>query len=309
LTKPLLLQGDAVEVVKTLDDDSIQTVVTSPPYWALRNYGDDKQFGAEPTVEEYAANLVRLFEEIKPKLKEDGTVWINIGDSYAGFSGGAGGATGSDRRGTRNTQVTKKGANFKERDLIGVPWMVAFALREAGWYLRCDIIWAKPNPIPESVKNRPTRSHECIFLLSKNPQYYYDMDAIREPLVTKPSKKYNKRGERLIVGDPTKGKNARDVWWIAPKALRNSHIAVFPPELPKRCILAGSKPGDTVLDPFSGSGTTCRVAWELGRKGIGIELSEEYHKLAMEYTFPNKSVIEDWIKETGEAIRKGEFKI
>ncbi len=304
--KPLLLHGDAVEVVKTLDDNSIQTVVTSPPYWALRDYGDDNQFGAEPTVEDYAANLVRLFEVIKPKLKEDGTVWLNIGDSYAGFSGNRGGATGSDKRGTRNAKVIKRGANLKERDLIGVPWVAAFALREAGWYLRCDIVWAKPNPIPESVKNRPTRSHECIFLLSKNPQYYYDMDAIREPLVTKPSKKYNKRGERLIVGDPTKGKNARDVWWIAPKALRNSHIAVFPPELPKRCILAGSKPGDTVLDPFSGSGTTCRVAWELGRKGIGIELSEEYHKLAMEYTFPNKSVIEDWIKETGEAIRKGE---
>ena len=192
--KPILLQGDAVEVVKTLKDESIQTVVTSPPYWALRDYGDENQFGAEPTVEDYAANLVRLFEEIKPKLKEDGTVWLNIGDSYAGFSGNTGGATGSDKRGTRNAQIIKKGANLKERDLIGVPWVAAFALREAGWYLRCDIIWAKPNPIPESVKNRPTRSHEFIFLLSKNPQYYYNMDAIREPLKSKIGPSKNKRG-------------------------------------------------------------------------------------------------------------------
>jgi len=292
--KPLLLQGDAVEVVKTLDDKSIQTVVTSPPYWALRDYGDEGQFGAEPSVEEYAANLVRLFEEIKPKLKDDGTVWLNIGDSYAGFSGNTGGATGSDRRGTRNTKVNKTGANIKQRDLIGVPWVAAFALREAGWYLRCDIVWHKPNPIPESVRNRPTRSHEFIFLLSKNPQYYYNMDAIREPLVTKPSAKTNKKGERLITGDPTKGKNSRDVWTIAPKAIRNSHIAVFPPDLPKKCILAGSKPGDIVLDPFSGSGTTCRVARELGRKGIGIELSEEFHKLALEYTFKNNTSLEDF---------------
>tara|TARA_R100000152_G_C6779245_1_gene210698 strand:- start:1503 stop:2423 length:921 start_codon:yes stop_codon:yes gene_type:complete len=292
--KPELLQGDAVEVVRTLDDSSIQTVVTSPPYWALRDYGDENQFGAESTVEEYAANLVRLFEEIKPKLKDDGTVWLNIGDSYAGFSGNTGGATGSDRRGTRNTKVNKTGANIKARDLIGVPWVAAFALREAGWYLRCDIVWHKPNPIPESVRNRPTRSHEFIFLLSKNQQYYYNMDAIREPLISKPSKKYNKKGERMIVGDPTKGKNSRDVWTIAPKAIRNSHIAVFPPELPKKCILAGSKPGDIVLDPFSGSGTTCRVARELGRKGIGIELSEDYHKLAMELTFQGNTSLEDF---------------
>jgi len=292
--KPLLLHGDAVEVVKTLDDNSIQTVVTSPPYWALRDYGDDNQFGAEPTVEDYAANLVRLFEEIKPKLKEDGTVWINIGDSYAGFSGRGGGATGSDRRGTRNSKVVKKGANFKERDLIGVPWVAAFALREAGWYLRCDIIWAKPNPIPESVKNRPTRSHEFIFLLSKNPQYYYDMDAIREPLVSKPTKKYNKKGERMIVGDIKKGKNARDIWTFPPAALRNSHIAIFPEALPEKCILAGSKPGDIILDPFSGSGTTCRVAARLNRNSIGIELSEDYHKQAEKLTFDNSSALEDF---------------
>jgi len=299
--KPLLLHGDAVEVVKTLDDNSIQTVVTSPPYWALRDYGDDNQFGAEPTVEDYAANLVRLFEEIKPKLKEDGTVWLNIGDSYAGFSGNRGGATGSDKRGTRNAKVIKRGANLKERDLIGVPWVAAFALREAGWYLRCDIVWAKPNPIPESVKNRPTRSHEFIFLLSKNSQYYYNMDAIREPLKSKIGPSKNKRGERQIIGNP-KGKNARDVWMMAPKAIRNSHIAVFPPELPKKCILAGSKPGDTVLDPFSGSGTTCRVARELGRKGIGIEISKEYHKLALGYTFKGNRSLDDWVEKTGEAI-------
>jgi DNA modification methylase len=292
--KPELLQGNALEVVKKLDDESIQCVVTSPPYWALRDYGNEGQFGCEPTVEEYADNLVKLFEEIKPKLKEDGTVWINIGDSYAGFSGNTGGATGSDKRGTRNASVIKKGANLKERDLIGVPWVAALALREAGWYLRCDIVWAKPNPIPESVKNRPTRSHEFIFLLSKNPQYYYDMDAIREPLKSKIGPAVNKKGERQIVGNP-KGKNSRDVWWIAPKSIRNSHIAVFPPELPKKCILAGTKPGDIVLDPFSGSGTTCRVARELGRKGIGIELSEEYHKLAMKLTFGDNSSLEDFL--------------
>jgi len=293
VVKPELLQGNAVDVVKTLKDDSIQCVVTSPPYWALRDYGDEEQFGCEPSVEEYAANLVKLFEEIKPKLKDDGTVWLNIGDCYAGYSGNTGGATGSDLRGTRNTTVVKTGANLKKRDLVGVPWVAAFALREAGWYLRCDIVWAKPNPIPESVKNRPTRSHEFIFLLSKNPQYYYDMDAIREPLAKPVGKKVNSRGERLIVGNP-KGKNSRDVWWIAPKPIRGSHIAVFPPDLPKKCILAGSKPGDTVLDPFSGSGTTCRVARELGRKGIGIELSEEYHKTAQKLTFGDNTSLEDF---------------
>ena len=295
--RPTLINGNAVDVVKTLDDDSIQCVVTSPPFWAMRDYGDSDQFGCEETVEEYAANLVRLFDEIKPKLKEDGTVWINIGDSYAGFSGRGCGATGSDRRGTRNTKMVKRGANFKKRDLVGVPWVAAFALREAGWYLRCDIIWAKPNPIPESVTNRPTRSHEYIFLLSKNPQYYYDMDAIREPLTTKPSKKYNKRGERLIVGDTKKGKNARDVWVMAPANFRGTkvHIAVFPEILPEKCILAGSKPGDTILDPFSGSGTTCRVASRLKRNSIGIELSKDYHKQAEKLTFDNSKSLEDFV--------------
>jgi len=297
VTRPNLINGNALEVVKTLDDDSIQCVVTSPPYWGVRDYGDEEQFGCEKTVEEYADNLVKLFEEIKPKLKEDGTVWINIGDSYAGFSGNRGGATGSDLRGTRNPKIVKTGANIKKRDLIGVPWVAAFALRESGWYLRSDIIWAKPNPIPESVKNRPTRSHEFIFLLSKNPQYFYDMDAIREPLVSKPSKAVNSKGERMIVGDIVKGKNARDVWMIAPKAIRNSHIAVFPPELPEKCILAGTKPGDIVLDPFSGSGTTCRVAAKLNRKSIGIELSKDFHMLAEKLTYNDSTSLEDFNEE------------
>jgi DNA modification methylase len=296
--RPNLICGNALDVVKTLDDESIQSVVTSPPYWGVRDYGNEDQFGDEPTVEEYADNLVKLFEEIKPKLKEDGTVWLNIGDSYAGFSGNRGGATGSDRTGKRNTKMVKRGANIKLRDLIGVPWVAAFALREAGWYLRSDIIWHKPNPIPESVTNRPTRAHEFIFLLTKNDKYYYDIDAIREPITTKQHKPVDKKGNRVIVGDETKGKNARDVWTIAPRSVKhktNNHIAVFPPELPEKCILAGSKPGDLILDPFSGSGTTCRVAAKLNRRSIGIELSEEFHKLAEKLTYDNSASLEDFI--------------
>ena len=295
--RPTLINGNALDVVKTLDDNSIQSVVTSPPYWGLRDYGDSQQFGCEPTVEDYAANLVALFEEIKTKLRDDGTIWINIGDGYSGFSGNLGGASGSDQNGKRNAGVVKRGANLKKRDLIGVPWVAAFALREAGWYLRCDIVWHKPNPIPESVTNRPTRAHEFIFLLSKSEQYFYDMDAIREPLVAPPPNQFNSKGGRVIVGDLSKGKNARDVWSIPTASIRNSHIAVFPQELPEKCILASTKPGDIVLDPFSGSGTTCRVASRLNRKSIGIELSEKFHKLAVKITLNDSTSLEDYGKK------------
>lgn len=260
-----LVVGDARKVLKDFPDDHFQCVVTSPPYWGLRDYGIDGQIGAETDVNVYIEDLVALFREVRRTLRSDGTLWLNIGDSYT-----SGGRTWRDidsknkGRGMDYRAPTPEG--LKPKDLIGVPWKLAFALQADGWYLRTDIVWNKPNCQPESVKDRPTRSHEYIFLFSKSEKYYYDWEAVKEPAAD------SKLGK----------KNRRTVWNINTEPYPGSHFAVYPRELARLCIRAGSKPRDIVLDPFFGSGTTGVVCHELGRDCVGIELKDEYAELARE---------------------------
>jgi len=289
-----LYQGDALETLKQMEDESINCCVTSPPYWGLRDYGVDGQLGLEPTPDEYVANMVEVFREVKRVLRNDGTLWLNLGDCYNG-SGGAGGdySKGGLKEG-QPKYPGRKVATLKPKDLVGIPWMVAFALRADGWWLRSDIIWAKPNPMPESVTDRPTKSHEYIFLLSKSARYYYDADAIKEnsvdPQGSAARYKYTFSGrDGLIMPDgkpqqiAPKGirefsskRNKRTVWNITTKPFSEAHFATFPPELPEICIKAGCPEGGTVLDPFAGAGTTLYVAEQLGRNSIGIELNPDY---------------------------------
>ena len=260
-----LLVGDARKLLAGFPDEHFQCVVTSPPYWGLRDYGIEGQIGAEPKVDDYIADLVALFREMRRTLRDDGTFWLNIGDSYT-----SGGRTWRDvdaknkGRGMDYRAPTPDG--LKPKDLIGVPWKLAFALQADGWYLRTDIIWNKPNCQPESVKDRPTRSHEYVFLFSKSERYYYDREAVVEP-----------------ASDPAqRGKNRRTVWNINTEPYPGSHFAVYPRALARLCVQAGSKPGSRVLDPFFGSGTTGVVCQELGRDCVGIELKAEYAQLARE---------------------------
>ena len=257
--------GDSREVIKTLGDKVFDCIVTSPPYWGLRDYGVGNQIGAEINIDDYIFDLVSLFKEAKRTLKDDGTLWVNIGDSYT-----SGGRTWRDKddknKGRAMSYRPPTPEGLKPKDLIGVPWKLAFALQQDGWYLRSDIIWNKPNCQPESVKDRPTRSHEYIFLFSKNKKYHYDSDAIKEPSMDK------KQGK----------KNRRTVWNINTEPYPGSHFAVYPREMARLCVLAGSRPGGLVLDPFFGSGTTGVVCNSLGRKCVGIELNEDYAKLAKE---------------------------
>ena len=299
--RPEVLEGDVREVLKTLDDESVQCVVTSPPYWGLRDYGVDDQLGLEATPEEYVANMVSVFQEVKRVLRKDGTVWLNLGDSYFGGGRGKDGKYEVAYKSVENSKPDwSKVSGLKPKDLIGIPWRVAFALQADGWYLRSDIIWNKPNPMPESIKDRPTKSHEYIFLLTKSKKYYYDNEAIKEPVqdssikrsmygwdCDRPSTKNasmggegihtEKMGSRFV--DPN-GRNKRTVWKMNTKPYKEAHFATFPEELPETCIKAGTKKGDVVLDIFAGSGTVCAVASRLGRNSIGIELNEEYLKLA-----------------------------
>lgn len=226
----VIWEGDVREALRQMPDSSVQCVVTSPPYFGLRDYGVAGQIGLEPTVEEYVAVMVEMFREVRRILRPDGTLWLNLGDSYNG-SGGAGGDYGPG--GLREGQPRYPGRRLeglKPKDLIGVPWRVAFALQADGWYLRSDIIWAKPNPMPESVTDRPTKSHEYVFLLTKSPHYYYDADAIREP-----------HSSERPLKVPT-GRNRRSVWTIATQPFPDAHFATFPEELPRLCILAGTSP-------------------------------------------------------------------
>ena len=292
-----ILYGDCRETLKNLTNLSVQTCVTSPPYYGLRDYGgEEKQIGQEQTPKEYIDNLVNVFRIIKDKLSDDGTLWVNLGDSYYNYRPGKGQSYPKQSVSKTNqdlpTQCNKRGNKLdglKEKDLIGIPWMFAFAMRSDGWYLRQDIIWHKPNPMPESVKDRCTKSHEYIFLLSKNKKYYYDNEAIKEPVKKdwgtrdRTKGKYHNSGSGL---SPHSGlsksydrKNKRDVWSITNKPYKGSHFAVFPPDLITPCILAGSEKGDIILDPFMGSGTTAMVAKQLGRDYIGCELHEEYGNL------------------------------
>lgn len=282
-----ILTGDALEMLRQLPDCCCSTCVTSPPYYGLRNYGENGQIGLEETPSKYIDKLVEVFREVRRVLKGNGTLWLNIGDSYA---------------------VKPTGA-AKRKDLIGIPWLLAFALRADGWYLRADIIWHKPNTMPESAKDRPTRAHEYLFLLSKRPDYYYDAEAVKETAVGfGPDNPGRKRGntstfrggnaythnqaidnsakvERQshgLVPNETGKRNRRSVWTVATRPYKGAHFATFPEELVRPCILAGSRPGDTVLDPFSGSGTTGAVAIQEGRDYIGIEINPEYIKMSEE---------------------------
>lgn len=267
---------------------------------------EDRQIGLEETPDAYIAKLVSVFREVKRVLKDDGTLWVNIGDSYAGSGKGRNGdgtasvdpnSKQATSLGTINGNLKKSNAGeAKAKDLIGIPWMLAFALRKDGWYLRQDIIWHKPNPMPESVKDRCTKSHEYIFLLSKQPNYYFDYEAIQEDAICKDDRRYgegriaydgkrmeggvsNTKAQQSFVTNSDK-RNKRDVWSITTKAVKEAHFATFPEELIKPCILAGCRLGGVVLDPFFGSGTTGRVAREYGRNYIGIELNPEYVKMA-----------------------------
>jgi len=287
-----LYHGDALETLKQMEDESIHCCVTSPPYWGLRDYGVEGQLGLESTPEEYVENMVKVFREVKRVLRDDGTLWLNLGDSYAGSGRGPTGRNGignqEKRQGFHSPKVVIP-TGLKPKDLVGIPWMVAFALRADGWYLRQDIIWHKPNPLPESVKDRCTKAHEYIFLLSKSRHYYYDHEAIREPYQSKKEKPRNKAAEgynnSYVGGRWSEGvrdyysagkRNKRSVWTIPTKPFKEAHFAVFPPEIPETCIKAGCPQGGTVLDPFAGAGTTLYVAEQLGRNSIGIELNPDY---------------------------------
>ena len=292
-----ILYGDCRETLKNVTNSSVQMCVTSPPYYGLRDYGGEKnQIGQEQTPEQFIDELVKVFREVKRTLKDDGTLWLNIGDSYYNYRPSKGKSYPKqtvsktkqdlpDYSSKRNNKLT----NLKEKDLIGIPWMLAFALRADGWYLRQDIIWHKPNPMPESVKDRCTKSHEYIFLLSKSKKYYYDNEAIKEPVKqdwgtrNRANGKYHNSGSGL---QPHSGltksyttKNKRSVWSVTNKPYKHAHFATFPPDLIIPPILAGSKKGDIVLDPFMGSGTTGMVAKEHGRYFIGCELHADYKEL------------------------------
>tara|TARA_Y100000310_G_C20515110_1_gene730803 strand:+ start:103 stop:1008 length:906 start_codon:yes stop_codon:yes gene_type:complete len=289
----MIIYGDCRNKLKELGSESVQMCVTSPPYWGLRDYGHNDQIGLEETPEEYTDNLVEVFSQVKRVLKDDGTLWLNLGDSYS--SGGRTTTTNQSLRGDTDYGVTrpKPSKGIKQKDLVGIPWRVAFALQSDGWYLRQDIIWHKPNPMPESVTDRCTKSHEYIFLLSKSAKYFYDADAIREqhkhPEVTHKSDTKSINQEKVYFNNaPTNlgrcgnhelGANKRSVWTVTTKPYSDAHFAVFPEKLIEPCIQAGSKVGDVVLDPFFGSGTTGEVAERFGRNYIGIELNEEYKPL------------------------------
>lgn len=258
----VLYVGDALETLGNLDAASAQSVITSPPYWGLRDYGVDGQIGAEATVFEYIENLVEVFREVKRVLAKDGVLWVNLGDSFT--SGGRKWRQADKKlpaRGMTYRPDTPEG--MKPKDLIGVPWMLAFALRDDGWYLRTDIVWNKPNGNPESVRDRPTRSHEFMFMLTQNEKYFYDVNATREP--TDDGKRFRRR---------------RSVWNINTEPFKEAHFATFPPKLVEPCVLASTRPGDTVLDPFFGSGTVGQVALQTKRNFVGIEISQEYAEIA-----------------------------
>ena len=302
-----IIHGNCIEVLKSLDENSIDCCVTSPPYWGLRDYGVDGQFGRESTPNEYIQKLIEVFREVRRVLKDEGTLWLNLGDSYCGSNSAGIEDNKAAGKGSRKTVVkerpNKAVKGLKPKDLVGIPWRVAFALQADGWYLRQDIIWHKPNPMPESVTDRCTKAHEYIFLLSKSRHYYYDHEAIKEPAA------YDGRKDTLLKGSPkyekgvvpgqvahsmaAKGherwkknergeyvRNKRSVWTIPTKPFKEAHFAVFPPDLIKPCILAGCPSGGIVLDPFFGAGTTGLVAMKNGRRFIGIELNEEYIEIA-----------------------------
>jgi site-specific DNA-methyltransferase (adenine-specific) len=307
-----ILQGDCREMMRTMPEKSVQTCVTSPPYFGLRDYGNDGQIGLEPTPDEFVGKLVEVFREVRRVLRDDGTLWLNLGDSYASMnrSGRKESPGVGAKQEIKPIQTSVKwnagdGSKFqwripafdteiKPKDLMGIPWRVAFALQADGWYLRQDIIWHKPNPMPESVTDRCTKAHEYIFLLSKSEKYFFDNEAIKEDAKSKSEgirfggdkygdsddpKHATKSGN--VSSEYTKA-NKRSVWTVTTKPFSGAHFATFPPDLIEPCILAGSALGDTVLDPFGGSGTTAMVANQLGRNAVLCELNPEYIAIAHE---------------------------
>lgn len=319
MKRNVIHHGNCLQVLKTLPDNSIDCCVTSPPYYGLRNYGVAGQIGLEETPELFVTELVKLFEDVKRVLKPTGTLWLNLGDSYAGSGKGAATHPGTNEKwkqgtnkGTHNAAHSFKSDLVKPKDLIGIPWMVAFALRGAGWYLRQDIIWNKPNPMPESVTDRCTKAHEYIFLLSKSPKYYFDPDSIKTESKDaiadlkrinkqtwsnkntpdklrnglRPRSKFGNRNgalNHLQAGNEyfaLEKANKRSVWTVNTKPYSEAHFATFPQELIIDCIKAGCPEKGIVLDPFMGAGTTAVVAKKLGRDFIGIELNEKYIELS-----------------------------
>lgn len=317
-----IMQGDVRETLASLPDGSVQTCVTSPPYWGLRDYGVSGQLGLEPTPDAYVANMVAVFREVRRVLRDDGTLWLNLGDSYASSPTASVGL--SPKRGQEHSvgRPPKVVGELKPKDLVGIPWRVVFALQADGWYLRSDIVWSKPNPMPESVTDRPTKAHEYIFLLTKSARYYYNGAAIREPYaastVTQFEKAYTGQATKAYDGTGAQnpsdvkrrivdkqrghgrrhagfngrwdsmekheqmasGANKRTVWTVATQPYPEAHFATYPEALIEPCILAGSREGDTVLDPFNGSGTTGAVSVRLQRHYIGCELNPAYITLA-----------------------------
>ena len=327
-----ILNGDCLTVLKTLPDASVQCCVTSPPYWGLRDYGVAGQLGLESTPTEYVAGMVAVFAEVRRVLRNDGTLWLNLGDSYAAGRGGtampaetlAGGVGGKgDETAHRgrlaqvpdgknpNATIAKyqphrnAGAiGLKHKDLVGIPWRVAFALQADGWYLRQDIIWAKPNPMPESVTDRCTKAHEYLFLLAKSQRYYFDAIAIAEPTITQDgnirdretTRLNNTPGRKRMEGLTTnnyKTRNKRSVWTISTQPYSEAHFATFPPALIEPCILAGCPAGGVVLDPFGGAGTTGLVSDRHGRDAILIELNPEYAAMANKRIFNDAPLFAD----------------
>lgn len=286
--------GDCRDILKTMPDASVHCVVTSPPYFGLRDYGVDGQIGLEASPDAFVAEMVAVFREVRRVLRDDGTLWLNLGDSYANdgkWGGSSGGKHVPALHGNSGIGRGKVTTGLKPKDLVGIPWRVAFALQADGWYLRQDIIWHKPNPMPESVTDRCTKAHEYVFLMSKSARYFYDAAAIAEegviPAGTKAAKGsaerfntpgVNSRPPEYKIYDGMR--NARSVWTIATQPFKGAHFATFPPELAERCIKAGCPSGGTVLDPFGGAGTTGLVADRLGRNAILIELNPEYAALA-----------------------------
>ena len=295
--------GDCREIMRRWAAEGIrvQTCVTSPPYFGLRDYGVDGQIGLEDTPEAYVARLVEVFREVRRVLRDDGTLWLNIGDSYAANRSYQVPSTKGGAKHGHGQAAGGKGSRvpdgLKPKDLIGIPWMLAFALRADGWYLRQDIIWSKPNPMPESVRDRCTKAHEYVFLLSKSERYFIDPEGMQEKAIggtpgnTKPTKggrayedgaREHRTAANLHNVGARETRNRRSVWTVATRPYKGAHFATFPPALIEPCILAGSRPGDIVLDPFMGSGTTAQVALQHGRQYLGCELNPNYETLQTE---------------------------
>lgn len=321
----VMYQGDCRLMLKHLPEQSVNTCVTSPPYWGLRDYGHEDQIGLERTPDDYIQTMVNVFREVRRVLRDDGTLWLNLGDTYNAYNGGAGPGSKLSKNQTEQRPKLETGyglqcKTLKPKDLIGIPWRVALALQADGWWLRQDIIWHKPNPMPESVRDRCTKSHEYIFLLSKSERYYFNCEAIKEDSVTNDTRRpYGSKGSWELDGRDeskrpngqqrkprvsaakgsfngkteamadtgqnafraiTEKRNKRSVWTVTLKSYKGAHFATYPEDLIEPCVMAGCPEGGTVLDPFIGSGTTAAVARRSGCKFVGFELNPEYLALA-----------------------------